>query len=204
GDGGQDLRCDGPVPGWSRPGDSYVGCDWHRQHHAGGGERAHPRDRLAQSAGRDQSQHSPAVLPGGRLPDAAQWRHRNGWCRPAHVPDERDGQGARFRSSDHVDHVGCARDRNALFGRNFRRSVSRPQGCHVAAGGSVEAGVTMVKDLMTQAYGAMRHNRRRTALTMLGMAWGIATVVLLLAYGAGFGRAIEVIFANWGTRIIGV
>ncbi len=62
----------------------------------------------------------------------------------------------------------------------------------------------MVKDLMTQAYGAMRHNRRRTALTMLGMAWGIATVVLLLAYGAGFGRAIETIFANWGTRIIGV
>ncbi|MFZ0915094.1 MAG: ABC transporter permease [Candidatus Korobacteraceae bacterium] len=62
----------------------------------------------------------------------------------------------------------------------------------------------MVKDLMTQAYGAMRHDRRRTALTMLGMAWGIATVVLLLAYGAGFGRAIETIFANWGTRIIGV
>ena len=62
----------------------------------------------------------------------------------------------------------------------------------------------MVNDLITQAYGAMRHNRRRTALTMLGMAWGIATVVLLLAYGAGFGRAIETIFANWGTRIIGV
>ena len=62
----------------------------------------------------------------------------------------------------------------------------------------------MVKDLLTQAYEAMRYNRRRTALTMLGMAWGIATVVLLLAYGAGFGRAIETIFANWGTRIIGV
>ncbi len=62
----------------------------------------------------------------------------------------------------------------------------------------------MVKDLLSQAYEAMRHNRRRTALTMLGMAWGIATVVLLLAYGAGFGRAIEAIFANWGTRIIGV
>jgi putative ABC transport system permease protein len=62
----------------------------------------------------------------------------------------------------------------------------------------------MVQDLMSQAYSAMRYNRRRTSLTMLGMAWGIATVVLLLAYGAGFGRAIEVIFANWGTRIIGV
>jgi putative ABC transport system permease protein len=41
-------------------------------------------------------------------------------------------------------------------------------------------------------------------LTMLGMAWGIATVVLLLAYGAGFGRAITAIFANFGTQIIGV
>ena len=62
----------------------------------------------------------------------------------------------------------------------------------------------MVRDLFAQAYEAMRYNRRRTTLTMLGMAWGIATVVLLLAYGNGFGRAIEVIFANWGTRIIGV
>ncbi len=62
----------------------------------------------------------------------------------------------------------------------------------------------MMRDLLTQAYSAMRHNRRRTALTMLGMAWGIATVVLLLAYGAGFGHAIETIFASWGTRIIGV
>ncbi len=62
----------------------------------------------------------------------------------------------------------------------------------------------MIRDLLSQAYEAMRYNRRRTALTMLGMAWGIATVVLLLAYGNGFGRAIETIFAQWGTRIIGV
>ena len=50
----------------------------------------------------------------------------------------------------------------------------------------------------------MRHNRRRTALTMLGMAWGIATVVLLLAYGAGFGRAVHNIFSNFGMQIIGI
>jgi putative ABC transport system permease protein len=62
----------------------------------------------------------------------------------------------------------------------------------------------MVRDLLGQAYEAMQYNRRRTTLTMLGMAWGIATVVLLLAYGNGFGRAIETIFAQWGTRIIGV
>jgi len=62
----------------------------------------------------------------------------------------------------------------------------------------------MFRDLLLQAYGAMRHNSRRTALTMLGMAWGIATVVLLLAYGAGFGRAIDNIFANFGAKVIGI
>ncbi len=62
----------------------------------------------------------------------------------------------------------------------------------------------MTHDLMKQAYEALRHNRRRTALTMLGMAWGIATVVLLLAYGSGFGRAIETIFASFGSHVMGV
>ncbi|HEY6307112.1 MAG TPA: ABC transporter permease [Candidatus Angelobacter sp.] len=62
----------------------------------------------------------------------------------------------------------------------------------------------MVHDLLGQAYSAMRHNRRRTALTMLGMAWGIATVVILLAYGAGFGRAIHNIFSNFGLQMMGI
>jgi putative ABC transport system permease protein len=60
----------------------------------------------------------------------------------------------------------------------------------------------MLRDLLQEAYGAMQHNRRRTALTMLGMAWGIATVVLLLAYGNGFGRACANIFANFGTKLM--
>lgn len=60
----------------------------------------------------------------------------------------------------------------------------------------------MVRDLLQEAYGAMRHNRRRTALTMLGMAWGIATVVMLLAYGDGFGQACANIFANFGTKLV--
>ena len=59
----------------------------------------------------------------------------------------------------------------------------------------------MIRDLLQESYDAMRHNRRRTALTMLGMAWGIATVVMLLAYGDGFGRACANIFANFGTRL---
>ncbi|HET9304604.1 MAG TPA: ABC transporter permease [Candidatus Sulfotelmatobacter sp.] len=59
----------------------------------------------------------------------------------------------------------------------------------------------MMHDLLHEAYTAMRHNRRRTALTMLGMAWGIATVVMLLAYGDGFGQACANIFANFGTKM---
>jgi putative ABC transport system permease protein len=61
----------------------------------------------------------------------------------------------------------------------------------------------MLKDILGQAWEAMLFNRRRTMITMIGMAWGIATVVLLLAYGAGFSRAIEAIFAQWGTNTIG-
>jgi len=60
----------------------------------------------------------------------------------------------------------------------------------------------MMRDLLQEAYNAMRHNRRRTALTMLGMAWGIATVVMLLAYGNGFGQACANIFANFGTKLV--
>ena len=59
-----------------------------------------------------------------------------------------------------------------------------------------------MRDLLQEAYAAMRYNRRRTALTMLGMAWGIATVVMLLAYGNGFGQACEAIFANFGTKLV--
>ena len=62
----------------------------------------------------------------------------------------------------------------------------------------------MLKDTIGQAVEAMRHNGRRTLITIMGMAWGIATVVLLLAYGAGFGHAIEAIFAQFGTNEIGV
>jgi len=60
----------------------------------------------------------------------------------------------------------------------------------------------MFRDLLHEAYAAMRYNRRRTALTMLGMGWGIATVVMLLAYGDGFGQACANIFANFGTKLV--
>src|ERR1700692_4810511 len=60
----------------------------------------------------------------------------------------------------------------------------------------------MVVDLVSQAYNALRHNRSRSVLTMLGMAWGIATVVLLLAYGSGFERGLWVAFRSFGTNLV--
>jgi putative ABC transport system permease protein len=62
----------------------------------------------------------------------------------------------------------------------------------------------MKRDLLQQAYQAMRHDLRKTVLTMLGMAWGIATVVVLLAYGDGFSRAIENIFESFGATAVGI
>ncbi len=61
----------------------------------------------------------------------------------------------------------------------------------------------MTSDLLREAFGAMQHNRRRTTLTMLGMAWGIATVIILLAFGSGFEHAIGIIFSSWGIDVIG-
>ena len=62
----------------------------------------------------------------------------------------------------------------------------------------------MARDLLQQALSAMRHDLRRTLLTMAGMAWGIATVVLLLAYGNGFATAIQNIFQSFGATAVGV
>ena len=62
----------------------------------------------------------------------------------------------------------------------------------------------MSRDIFAEAYGAMRHDLRKTLLTMLGMAWGIATVVLLLAYGEGFGRAITNIWDAFGATAVGI
>src|SRR5438445_9791466 len=62
----------------------------------------------------------------------------------------------------------------------------------------------MLSDIGKQAYGALRHNRRHSMLTILGMAWGIATVVLLLAYGSGFERGLMAAFTTFGGNLISI
>jgi hypothetical protein len=44
----------------------------------------------------------------------------------------------------------------------------------------------MTYQILNEAWTALRRNRTRSALTMLGIVWGIATVTLLIAYGGSF------------------
>jgi putative ABC transport system permease protein len=60
------------------------------------------------------------------------------------------------------------------------------------------------REILNEAMEALRANTRRTLLTLLGMAWGIATVVLLLAYGNGFGTAVNNIFSSYGSKAVGI
>src|SRR5580765_2993711 len=44
----------------------------------------------------------------------------------------------------------------------------------------------MLLENIYEAWSALKRNRTRSALTMLGIVWGIATVTLLIAYGGSF------------------
>ena len=56
--------------------------------------------------------------------------------------------------------------------------------------------------LFTEAWKSLRFHARRSVLTMLGIAWGIATVVLLLAYGAGLESGVLMAMRAFGTEVI--
>jgi len=45
-------------------------------------------------------------------------------------------------------------------------------------------------------------NRLRSLLTMLGIVWGLVSVVILLAYGQGLGRSVLHAFLNMGDNVI--
>jgi putative ABC transport system permease protein len=64
----------------------------------------------------------------------------------------------------------------------------------------------LYREVIGQALGSLLAHRFRAALTMLGISWGIVTVVLLMAYGTGFQRAIMYGFRNAfspGTMLVG-
>ena len=60
----------------------------------------------------------------------------------------------------------------------------------------------LLGSLLGEAWKSLRFHARRSILTMLGIAWGIATVVLLLAYGSGFQRAVLMALESFGGQAI--
>ena len=58
------------------------------------------------------------------------------------------------------------------------------------------------KELVVQGWQALMRDRTRSALTMLGIGWGLVSVVLLLAYGQGLGGCVLSAFLNMGNNVI--
>ena len=54
----------------------------------------------------------------------------------------------------------------------------------------------MLRDVVVQAIIGLYHHWFRAALSMLGISWGIVSVVVLLAYGDGFSGALDAGFAG--------
>ena len=59
-----------------------------------------------------------------------------------------------------------------------------------------------IKELISQGWQSLMRDRMRSALTMLGIVWGLASVVLLLAYGQGLGGCVLNAFLNMGNNVI--
>jgi putative ABC transport system permease protein len=59
-----------------------------------------------------------------------------------------------------------------------------------------------LKELISQGWQALMRDRLRSTLTMLGIVWGLASVVLLLAYGQGLGGSVLHAFLNMGNNVI--
>jgi putative ABC transport system permease protein len=56
--------------------------------------------------------------------------------------------------------------------------------------GGASSSLRVLRDIGREAFVGLARNRVRSGLSMLGISWGIVSVVMLLAYGEGFNQAI--------------
>jgi len=49
--------------------------------------------------------------------------------------------------------------------------------------------VTFLKELLSHVFSSLLRNKLRSFLTMAGIAWGVASIVLIVAMGDGFKKA---------------
>ena len=60
----------------------------------------------------------------------------------------------------------------------------------------------MLAEILRQAWDALRRNRTRSVLTMLGIVWGIVAVTVLIAYGDGFRGVLVRAFEAFGRSAV--
>jgi putative ABC transport system permease protein len=60
----------------------------------------------------------------------------------------------------------------------------------------------MIRHIFSEALGALLHYRLRSVLTTLSVVWGVASLMLLLAYGHGFGAALDRAFHQIGKDLV--
>jgi putative ABC transport system permease protein len=60
----------------------------------------------------------------------------------------------------------------------------------------------MIRHIFSEALNAVGHYRLRSALTMLSITWGVASLMLLLSYGQGFDRALTQAFLQIGKDLV--
>jgi putative ABC transport system permease protein len=62
--------------------------------------------------------------------------------------------------------------------------------------------MTMFLEILAQSWESLRRNPLRSFLTMLGIAWGVTTVTLLIAYGGGFRSVMVEAFNAFGKSAV--
>jgi putative ABC transport system permease protein len=60
----------------------------------------------------------------------------------------------------------------------------------------------MIRHIFNEAFSALSHYRLRSCLTMLSIVWGVVSLVLLLAYGQGFEKALVKAFQQIGKDLV--
>lgn len=57
-------------------------------------------------------------------------------------------------------------------------------------------------EVLTESIASLRRNRLRSGLTMLGIVWGLVTVVLLISYGRAIAQSVFLGFSGFGNNVI--
>ena len=148
------------------------------------------RKALGATTGADPA----AVLPRRLLPDAAERRRRHGRrARPLRARQPRaDADALRGHDPDRGRRRAGASPRSSSSAssrrpirRAARRSCRRSRRC----GSRCDMTMRVLREIVPRgADGLLPPPRSAPALSMLGISWGIVSVVVLLAYGDGFAR----------------